>query len=457
MRPQELNILILGETGVGKSTWINGFYNYLTYSSLKEAEENDLCSKIPTKFIVTDDNFEEIIVSTGEDTNEVQHPGQSTTQQSKEHSFKLPEGTMIRLIDTPGIGDTGGIDQDKANFENILNTLSNHKELHGICILMKPNNARLSVVFRYCIKELLTYLHRDASKNIMFCFTNSRGTFYRQGDTLPGLKELLKSNPDVDIPISKQTVYCYDSESYRFLAAIKNKSHPIKFPNEEQENFVKSWEMSCKETNRMMEHIKSLTPHPIPNTMNLNFARQIAQKLTRPMAEITRNIQNNISVLQDDIKEIEQTKANIKDLEKRKLVKKIRYHTQEVDVMVEDQNIVKDLESTCLVADIKQKMIDRKNQLIEELNKELKIIQEASVKFSLFLKRNAITPYNDGMVEYLHHLIHEEKSKIASGGDRKVLDSLQYQLEGYNHQVNNYFSSTNHQLTYKVIPFSYQH
>ncbi len=509
---KELNILILGEIDVGKSTWINGFCNYLTYSSLKEAEENDLCT-------VWNENFEEIIVSTGKDTDEVQCAGKSATQQCKVHSFCLDDDTTLRLIDTPGIGDTSGIDQDKKNFENILNTLSDLEELHGICILLKPNNARMGVVFKYCLKELLTYLHRDASKNIMFCFTNSRGTSYRPGDTLPVLKTLLKSNPDVDIPISKQTVYCYDSESYRFLAAIKNKSHPVKFPNEERENFVKSWEMSCKETNRMMEHIKSLTPHPIQNTMNLNFARQLVQKLTRPMAEISMNIQRNKGVLKNEIDDIEQTKATILDLRNRTFVKKIyretiklpypkvvcanskckkicdtgyykkieytsichdhctikghdtvghlkllrcdcisfplgtckrkncghsykdhmhmNYDTREVVVMVEDQIIVKDLESTCSAAEMKQKLIDRKHQLIDELNVELNIIHEATLKFAMFLKSNAITPYNDAMEDYLNHLIHEEKSRVACGGSRKVLDSLETQLQDYKHQVTN--------------------
>ncbi|CAG8843022.1 25939_t:CDS:1, partial [Racocetra persica] len=51
---------------------------------------------------------------------------------------------VIRFIDSPEIGDTRGVGKDKENFENILKYISNYEYLNGICILLKPNNARLT-------------------------------------------------------------------------------------------------------------------------------------------------------------------------------------------------------------------------------------------------------------------------------------------------------------------------
>lgn len=517
LRPfKELNILILGETGVGKSTWINGFVNFMTFESLQEAEQYDLCTLIPSEFTVCDEDFNEITVTTGTDTNEVQNAGMSATQECKVYPFTVGD-RLVRLIDTPGIGDTRGVDQDKKNFQNILSTLSYLQELHGICILLKPNNARLTVMFRFCIKELLTYLHRDASRNIMFCFTNARGTFYRPGDTLPALRNLLKENEDVVIPIAQHTIYCFDSEAYRFLAAIKNKSKPVKFADDECENFAKSWEKSISETKRMLKHISQLKPHPIQSTINLNHARELVVKLTRPLAEITKTIQTNKEVIKDHLELLKRTKENIADLQAQRFCDKqeleiiklnypktvctnvactrvygngefkqieyrtechapcglsgvahdtvgdpgllgcaaitngycnrsncrhfyrehmhIYYDSKEVTKQVESESVKKSLNENISAAELKQNMIDEKNQLIKEQDDELKQIEVASVKFACFLKHNAITPYNDAMLEYMDHLIGEEKKKMSAGGTKKTLEQMQLGRASYENQI----------------------
>ncbi|KAF0508673.1 p-loop containing nucleoside triphosphate hydrolase [Gigaspora margarita] len=61
-----------------------------------------------------------------EDKNDVINSvGISATQKCGVYVFHADENKVIRLIDTPGIGDTKGIEYDKKNFENTLKVLTN--------------------------------------------------------------------------------------------------------------------------------------------------------------------------------------------------------------------------------------------------------------------------------------------------------------------------------------------
>lgn len=245
---RDVNILLLGETGVGKSTFINSFCNYLRYSDLRHAmvAKDQLITLIPTSFTITDSNFEERLIKVGPaDTNEYLETGASATQTCRSYVFPIRRGKLrIRLIDTPGIGDVRGINQDSENFEDVLSFISEFKHLNAICILLKPNNARLTVMFEFCIKQLLSRLERSASNNIVFVFTNSRSTFYRPGDTMPVLKKMLRELKNVTIPTERENVFCTDNEAFRFLAANNN---GIKFERMDVDNFATSWKKSVHE------------------------------------------------------------------------------------------------------------------------------------------------------------------------------------------------------------------
>jgi predicted GTPase len=123
----ELNVLILGETGVGKSTFINAFINYLTYDTLAEAMEakkleHVVASSFSYQYEDENGEFRQQDIKIGSSPHEKDGTeGQSATQRTAVCRIPLDDGNKIfRLIDTPGIGDTRGVHQDALNIEDIL-------------------------------------------------------------------------------------------------------------------------------------------------------------------------------------------------------------------------------------------------------------------------------------------------------------------------------------------------
>ena len=122
---KEMVILVMGETGVGKSTFINSVMNYLLFDTLDEAEAAPQEYLIPTSFTLTDENFEEQLISIGECKNEQSSTsGQSATQDPTSYRFEARD-FAVRIIDTPGVADTRGTDIDKQNFDKIIRYISN--------------------------------------------------------------------------------------------------------------------------------------------------------------------------------------------------------------------------------------------------------------------------------------------------------------------------------------------
>ncbi|KAM6486148.1 hypothetical protein HDV62DRAFT_403453 [Trichoderma sp. SZMC 28011] len=329
-----INILILGETGVGKSTFINAFVNYISYPTLDAAKEAEkLASVIPCSFSLQTmdrDNsgteIQEHHVKVGGRDDEVDgSTGNSATQKSAVYPVTIGAKTY-RLIDTPGIGDTRGLSYDKENMADILKTISSYDKLHGILVLVKSNNARLTVTFRFCVKELLTHLHRSATKNMAFGFTNTRISNYAPGDTFKPLKALLDGHSDIPITLSTSTTYCFDSESFRYLAAYKQ---GIPMTNEEE--YSRSWDHSSKEAHRLLKYFASTPPHPVTSTLSLNGARKLILELTKPMASISENIQKNIQLCEAKKVEVTTTKLTASNLRRKLRLERIQFKAIKLD------------------------------------------------------------------------------------------------------------------------------
>lgn len=315
VRKEKLNMLLLGESGVGKSTFINSFINYLSYASIQEAQVSPELYLIPASFTYTDDDYVSHKIVTGkQDDNEVHVTGQSATQECRTYRFEL-ENHTINIIDTPGIADVRGIQQDEHNLELILSYLeANFESIDGICILLKPDTHRLSVNFRFCVKGLLCQLHKDAKDNIAFCFTNSRSTLYKPGETLPSLRVLLedvKMKSGIIVPCDKHNIFCFDNESFRFLCMIR---HQKEFDQGQINDFEHSWDHSVKETCKLFKFINKCNPHNVKDTVSMNACRRLISRLARPISEITQSIQVNLHLIADQQLKIESSKQNLEQL-----------------------------------------------------------------------------------------------------------------------------------------------
>jgi hypothetical protein len=96
----------------------------------------------------------------------------------------------------------------------------------------------------------------------------------------------------------------------------------------------------------------------------------------------------------------------------------------EKKVKVQDHAVLQRLKENANKADIVRTAILSREKEIAQYQTERAFIQNVAGKFSVYLKCTSIKPYNDSKLEYLDHLIDEEKGKVQAGGRRNRLDSL---------------------------------
>ena len=435
------NVLLLGESGVGKSTFINALVNYYAFENFEQARSGKPLVAMPVSFLMTiGDYFEEKIVRFGGiDPNENHdHPGQSVTQHCRSYVFKIGTQTKLRLIDTPGMGDTRGLEQDDMNMEHILSFITNLPHLNAICILLKPNESRLNVVLRSYFTRLLNFLGENARNNIVFCFTNTRSTFFVPGNTGPLLRKMINDLPTKGIPFAKANTFCFDSEAFRYLVALQN---GIKFDTYQEKEYEQSWASSSATSMQFIQYISQLQPYEQRTWQSIEHAQFAINQLVRPMLESIRNILRNITIFKEKTSNlIIQLRPVVVDKPSSICYQCSRVPKRFLDfwILPDDLHIPSDTVSCC--GCIRRRHDDvsysvtyeiahsESEQSFEKMRSDLNQLRQAIVEIAQFYPHIVDTSkQDDPLLSALKRITNEEKQICAEKG-AQCLNSTLYNL-----------------------------
>ncbi|KAG8759492.1 hypothetical protein FRC12_009746 [Ceratobasidium sp. 428] len=151
IKKRSITILLIGETGCGKTAFLSLILNLFQGKGPLELED------------LNDGKAESGLSST-----------QSQTTTATLYSITTSEGNKIRILDTPGLADTRGIEQDNIHKAEINKAIKEFVEtIDAVMIMANGTVERLTPSTDYTLNVISSMFPRSILDNIGFIFTNS--------------------------------------------------------------------------------------------------------------------------------------------------------------------------------------------------------------------------------------------------------------------------------------------
>lgn len=219
----------------------------------------------------------------------------------------------LNIIDTPGFGDTRGIERDNAIVDQIRQLFSAKGDqgvlyIDAVCFIVKAPDARLTVVQKYIFSSIMSLFGKDIESNICTLIT------FADGAKPPVLASLKESQLPFGLTFSF-------NNSALFAENIHNPLSPM------------FWKMGCSSFESFFEHVGRLQTRSLCQTKNVldereqlktvisNIRPQVTAGLSKlselqQQLDIFKKYQNEIEDNQNFEYEVDETRQEVVDLPK---------------------------------------------------------------------------------------------------------------------------------------------